>query len=215
LLKRDNLQIEEVDVWDSLIKWGIEQTPGLRSGNSEGSKWNNKNHKALKKTLGQFIPLIQFLDISRADFYCKVLPHRDVIPKRIYEEIEKFHYVNVLPETTLPPRSGKIQIESKIITPNLARSIANWIERKDENSFLLYNHKYKFELLYRGSRDEFDHAAFRERCDGHGPCLVLVKKSTKIYGGYNHLISYVAMDNGKVQVKVLYFPLKMIMIPQV
>ena len=38
LLKRDDLQIKEVDVWDSLIKWGIEQTPGLRSGNSEESR---------------------------------------------------------------------------------------------------------------------------------------------------------------------------------
>ncbi|UZO14555.1 uncharacterized protein OCT59_006011 [Rhizophagus irregularis] len=29
LLKRDDLQIEEVVAWDYLIKWGIEQTPGL------------------------------------------------------------------------------------------------------------------------------------------------------------------------------------------
>ncbi|GBC38310.2 hypothetical protein GLOIN_2v1480795 [Rhizophagus irregularis DAOM 181602=DAOM 197198] len=29
LLKRDDMQIDEVSVWDSLIKWGIEQTPGL------------------------------------------------------------------------------------------------------------------------------------------------------------------------------------------
>ncbi|CAB4396039.1 unnamed protein product [Rhizophagus irregularis] len=28
LLKRDDLQIEEVVAWDYLIKWGIEQTPG-------------------------------------------------------------------------------------------------------------------------------------------------------------------------------------------
>ncbi|CAB4399526.1 unnamed protein product [Rhizophagus irregularis] len=29
LLERNDLQIEEIVVWDSLIKWGIEQTPGL------------------------------------------------------------------------------------------------------------------------------------------------------------------------------------------
>ncbi|CAB5364304.1 unnamed protein product [Rhizophagus irregularis] len=51
--------IEEIDVWDSLIKWGIEQTPGLGSMNSNRIKWSNINYEALKKTLDSFIPLIR------------------------------------------------------------------------------------------------------------------------------------------------------------
>src|SRR5262245_21343649 len=35
LLERDDLQVEEVDVWDCLIKWGIEQTLELGSKNGD------------------------------------------------------------------------------------------------------------------------------------------------------------------------------------
>src|SRR3954453_3651732 len=49
LLKRDDLHIEESVVWDYLIRWGIKQTPGLESKNSDRLKWNNENYEALKK----------------------------------------------------------------------------------------------------------------------------------------------------------------------
>src|SRR6266540_2473560 len=78
LLKRDDLQAEEIDIWDCLIKWGIEQTPGLRNKNSDGNKWNQENFKSLKKTLSQFIPHIRFLEISHEDFLHKVHPYKAV-----------------------------------------------------------------------------------------------------------------------------------------
>src|SRR3989337_3629899 len=31
LLKSDNLRIEEIIIWDGLIKWGINQTPELKN----------------------------------------------------------------------------------------------------------------------------------------------------------------------------------------
>jgi hypothetical protein len=49
LLERDYLQIDEIDVWDCLIKWGIEQTPGL--GSIDRTKWNNEDYESLKETL--------------------------------------------------------------------------------------------------------------------------------------------------------------------
>ena len=116
LLEKDDLQIEEIDAWNCLIKWGIEQTPGLGSENNDRAKWTQENFEALKKTLNQFIPLIRFLEISGADVYDKVRPYKDVIPKHIYDDIEKFYYKQTSPETIiLSPRSGRVQIESKII----------------------------------------------------------------------------------------------------
>src|SRR5215216_4545716 len=61
LLKRDDLQIEEIVAWDNLIKWGIKQTPGL---DNNSAKWNNSNYEALKKSLSKFVPLIRFSEIS-------------------------------------------------------------------------------------------------------------------------------------------------------
>ena len=43
LLKRDDLQIEEIVVWDYLIKWGIEQTPELESKDNDRARWGQEN----------------------------------------------------------------------------------------------------------------------------------------------------------------------------
>ncbi|PKY54717.1 BTB-domain-containing protein, partial [Rhizophagus irregularis] len=133
LLERNDLQIEEIVVWHSLIKWGIEQTPSLGIRNSDRNKWNNRNFEALKKTLNKFIPLIRFVGISPSEYFDKVRPYKAIIPNRIHEEIEEYYYKGNLPRTTtLPPRTGIIQkIESCIIKPNLSSIIINWIERKD------------------------------------------------------------------------------------
>ncbi|EXX72751.1 uncharacterized protein OCT59_006024 [Rhizophagus irregularis] len=189
LLERNDLQIEEIDVWDSLIKWGIEQTPGLGSMNSNRIKWSNINYEALKKTLDSFIPLIRFAEISSAEYFDKVRPYKSIIPYHICEEIEEYYFKGTLPmTTTLPPRSGIIQkIESNIIKPRLSSIIINWIERKDSN----YNGKkkdtvYNFNLIYRKSRDGMFNN-IQNICTEQGAILVLiqVKYSEKIFGGYN------------------------------
>ncbi|RIA83932.1 hypothetical protein C1645_742700 [Glomus cerebriforme] len=100
LLKRDDLQIEEVVVWDCLIKWGIEQTSSLGSKNNDRTKWNKNNYEALKKTLRKFIILIRFTAISSADFFDKIRPYNAVIPNHIYEEIMEFYMKNTLSKTT-------------------------------------------------------------------------------------------------------------------
>ncbi len=186
LLKRDDLLVERIVIWDCLIRWGIEQTPGLGSMNGDITRWNQENFKDLEKTLSPFIPLIRFEEISRADFFNKVRPYKAVIPHHVYEEIEKFHYIGTLPKTTLPPRSGNI--DSRLIKPKLFNIITSWIERKDENDPPSKT-RYNFELLYRSSRDGLNTNEFRKKCNNHGPCLVLVKQhySTKICGGYNPL----------------------------
>jgi len=38
LLKRNDLQTEEIIIWDCLIKWGIEQTPNMGSRNNDRTK---------------------------------------------------------------------------------------------------------------------------------------------------------------------------------
>ncbi|GBC04318.1 hypothetical protein RclHR1_05610005 [Rhizophagus clarus] len=183
LLKRDDLQIEEIVIWDYLIKWGIEQTPGLESNREE---WNEENYEELKKTLNQFIPLIRFMDIFHEDFSNKVVPYKAIIPSHVYEEIEKFYYgyTSVL----LPSRTGKIK--SNIIKPKLANIIANWIDKRD--TMFIRNENvplYKFELIYRGSRDGIDNKSFEDKCKGKIKSLVLIKvrQSNEIFGGYSSI----------------------------
>ncbi|RGB24673.1 hypothetical protein C1646_676194 [Rhizophagus diaphanus] len=188
LLKRDDFPVEEDVVWNCLIKWGIEQTPGLGKKNSDRTKWSNTNYQALKKTLNQFIPLIRFTEFSSAEYFDKIRPYKAIIPNHIYDEIEEFYFKGTQPKIiNLTPRVEKnnVEIESVLIKPKLASIIAGWFERRRNVKALLY--KYKFVLIYRSSEYGLNVNAFRSYCDGQGRCIVLVKhpSSAKIYGGYN------------------------------
>jgi len=194
LLKRDDLNIDEAVAWDSLIQWGIQQTPGLGSKNNNRTKWNHENYEALKRTLSKFIPLIRFSEISSADFFDKVLPFEAIIPNNIYEEALEYYMKNTLPKKTtiLPPRI-RIQIESKIIKPKLAFVITNWIKKRDANAIRNKNDtSYNFDLIYRGSRDGINDISFNNKCNLQEPILVLIKckNSQKIFGGYTSVGFY-------------------------
>jgi hypothetical protein len=183
LLERENLLIKEIVAWDHLIRWGIEQTPGLESENSDRNKWNKGDYEAIYETLYQFIPLIRFVDITFDDYNNKIKPYKDIIPKQIYEEIEEFYNKGTYPKlTTLPPRIGKF--DSKIIKPKLAKIILKWINKED-----FWISRYDFNLIYRGSIDGISTESFKNKCKGQVESLVLikVKQTNKIFGGYSSI----------------------------
>ncbi|RHZ76511.1 hypothetical protein Glove_196g137 [Diversispora epigaea] len=68
LLKRDDLQLEEVIIWEYVIKWGIAQNSNL---SVDFNKWTKENFITLKTTLQQCLPLIRYFHISNADFWSK------------------------------------------------------------------------------------------------------------------------------------------------
>ncbi|GBB84562.1 hypothetical protein RclHR1_11120006 [Rhizophagus clarus] len=190
LLKED-LQMNEIDIWKYLIKWGIEQTSGLEDNKI---KWNNDNYKALKKTLNQFIPLIRYAGISHKEFFDKVIPFKAIIPKNIYEEIENFYNNNLSKTTTLafiknlPLRTD--EIKSNIIKSKFTNVIVNWINKKDATSSHDRNDPlYKFKLIYNRSGDEIENISFKNKCKGRVASLVLIKveRSNKIFGGYSSI----------------------------
>ena len=79
LLEGNDLQLEEIVIWDCLIKWGIQRTPGLESEGGDKiskeittleiwngckNKWIDENYEGLKDALRDYLPLIRFLEIS-------------------------------------------------------------------------------------------------------------------------------------------------------
>ncbi|UZO14520.1 uncharacterized protein OCT59_005976 [Rhizophagus irregularis] len=184
LLKRDDLHVEEIVAWDCLIKWGIEQT-GLSNNRA---KWDNEDYEALKKTLNQLIPLIRFIELY-PDFFDKIRPYKAIIPINIYKEVEESYHKGTLPKNTfLSPRAGKIK--SEIIKPKVAKIIINWIDKKNSNyNRNVIDSQYRFNLIYRGSRDGINNLSFKENCKGLVASLVLIKvqQSNKIFGGYSSI----------------------------
>ncbi|GBB83318.1 hypothetical protein RclHR1_10050001 [Rhizophagus clarus] len=190
LLKRDDLSMDEIELWKNLIKWGIAQNSELNGKNVTNlNRWNKSDFLTLKNTLYPFISHIRFFDISSKDFHSKIWPFKTVLPVALFEDIVSFHFTGTQPvKNKLPPRSGKFLTDSKIIRPKHATILANWIQRNDINSKIPKN-KYNFNLIYRGSRDGFDINTMRSKCNGQGACVLIiqVKENGTIIGGYNPL----------------------------
>ncbi|RHZ76262.1 hypothetical protein Glove_199g39 [Diversispora epigaea] len=160
LLKRDDLQMKEVEIWDYVIN---------------------------------------------TEIFDKIRPYKKIIDKQLWEDINQYFLASdrpvksiILPArsllvTELPPRTNEPKEHfSTIISEDHVAEISAWIDRKVTN-YLTTNNPYKFELILRGTRDEFNPQKFWDICHGHASTVVVVKVNgtDEIIGGYNPL----AWDN--------------------
>ena len=160
LIKRDDLQIKEVEVWEYVLKWGLAKNPTLFP---DPTNWTDNDFKKMKNTLQQCLPLIRFFSLSSKEFSQKVRPYRKLLSDQLYEELSgSYMDPDVKPaDNILFPRNIKVDgiIDSKIVNLNVVSIISRWIDRIDVNykfSYLRELHlPYKFHLLLRGSRDGF------------------------------------------------------------
>ncbi|GBC17668.1 hypothetical protein GLOIN_2v1474815 [Rhizophagus irregularis DAOM 181602=DAOM 197198] len=179
-LKRDDLLMDEIIIWESLIKWCLAQHTNI---SQDPTQWNKEEIIIMERAIHRFIPLIRFYYISSKDFVTKVYPFREIMPKDLISNILIFR---MAPDEKInvdihvqPPRQLTNNIDSIIINQKHVAIFANWIDRK----------LCKFKLLYRASRDGNTNTAFHEKCDNKGATIVIVKikNSEQIVGGYNPL----------------------------
>uniref|UniRef100_U9U964 TLDc domain-containing protein n=1 Tax=Rhizophagus irregularis (strain DAOM 181602 / DAOM 197198 / MUCL 43194) TaxID=747089 RepID=U9U964_RHIID len=155
ILKQENITLNEIEIWNYLIKWSYAQNLNI---DQDPSKWTNDDIEVMKRTTHRLIPLIRFQDISSDDYYEKLITKRS--------------------------RSDSVIIKSQYFA-----IFASWIEKKNDSYYNIKNIPYKFNLLYRASRDGDTAAAFHNLCDNGGPTIVIAKiaSSEQIVGGYNPL----------------------------
>src|SRR6185436_9104129 len=155
LLKRDDLQMEEVKIWEYIIKWGIAQNPTLPVNLDE---WNKDNFLTLKTTLQHCLPYIRYFHISGDDFLEKVKPYKKILDKQLWKDLFQ-HFLSpnrpkksvVLPARSvlipeLPARSK--EPFSTIISDDHAAEISSWIDRKN-TTYPSTNYPYEFQLILR------------------------------------------------------------------
>ncbi|RHZ75466.1 hypothetical protein Glove_213g87 [Diversispora epigaea] len=195
LIKRNDLQIEEVKIWDYVIKWGIAQTSTLPTNLDD---WTKENFLTLKTTLQQCLPHIRYFHLLGIEVLDKIQPYKKILDKQLWKDINQRLIAPERPvkSTILPPRSVLItelpprskESFSTIISEEHAAEISTWIDRKT-TVYTLTNIPYKFELILRGTQDGFAPQTFWNICHGHICTVVLVKvKGTdEIVGGYNPL----------------------------
>src|SRR5437660_2434807 len=91
ILKRDDLEMDEIDIWNYIIQWGSGQNEELRNKNI--SEWKKDDFKKLKYVLDDIIPLIRFNEISRENFYDKVNPYKIIFDDGIYEKLLRYYSI--------------------------------------------------------------------------------------------------------------------------
>ncbi|GBC52542.1 hypothetical protein GLOIN_2v1847683 [Rhizophagus irregularis DAOM 181602=DAOM 197198] len=188
LLKRDDLNIDEIIIWESLLKWCFSQQNII----NDPTKWNKEDITKIERSLHRFIPLIRFYDIEPTDFFYKIYCYKEVLPQDLIHNLLEFHIVpNMKPKTNVAPSRKlnlKFKLDSTLIESNHIPLFASWIDKKD-SSYNKNKTPYEFKLLYRSSRDGFNGKTFHKNCDNKGATIWVAKiqGSTQLVGGYNPL----------------------------
>ncbi|CAG8550540.1 9540_t:CDS:2 [Dentiscutata heterogama] len=188
VLKRDDIAMGEIDIWDHMIRWGIEQHPQL---NPDISNWTRQHYDTLHIRLKELLPLIRYFDVPEDKFYDKIWPFKKFLPRNLKQSLTRFYIVPGIkpPSCALSPRIAQYSPKSKLGFTGLhAALIANWINHEDnEIPTTSSNISHEFKLLLRGSRDGRGVITFHELCDFKGATIVLIKVmgTGELIGGYN------------------------------
>ncbi|RIA92258.1 hypothetical protein C1645_820944 [Glomus cerebriforme] len=185
LLKRDDLSLDEIDIWDNLIAWGHAHQPTV---NKDPSVWTKFELTLMENTLSKFISLIRFYGMPSEEFYDGVMPYEDLLPKKLRNEILKSYLAprKLIGSFILPSRTTLNKIDSIFINVKHLALFAGWIDKKDG---ALKKIPYIFNLILRGSNDGFSSADFHAKCNNKGATIIIakIKKTNRLIGGYNPL----------------------------
>ncbi|GBC11628.2 BTB/POZ protein [Rhizophagus irregularis DAOM 181602=DAOM 197198] len=113
LIKRDDLHMREVEVWEHVLKWGLAQNPTLVS---DPKAWSDDDFKSMKNTLQNSLPLIRFFSLSSKELSQKVRPYQKLLNQQLYEDLVDSYMDpdSVSTDNILLPRNIEI-IDSKIV----------------------------------------------------------------------------------------------------
>jgi hypothetical protein len=195
LIKRDDLQMKETEIWEHVLKWGLAKNPTLAP---KPNTWSDNDFKTIKDALQNCLPFVRFFSLSSEEFLQNVHPYQKLLKPQLYEELFKSYLDGSIEPSNdiLLPRYRNTDgiIISKIVNFNIVSLISRWIDKMDINSKFAYTRElylpYKYKLLLRGSRDGFIPKKFHELCDNipHTVTFIKVKETEEIIGGYNPLM---------------------------
>src|SRR5436189_1708755 len=127
LLKKDDLYMDEIEIWESLLKWCFVQ----QNVKNDPANWSKDDITKIERSLHRFIPLIRFYNIKPTDFFYKVYCYKEILPQDLIHDLLEFHIVpNTKPKTNAAP-SRKPKLNSTIIESDHIPLFASWIDKKD------------------------------------------------------------------------------------
>ncbi|RIA96973.1 hypothetical protein C1645_871661 [Glomus cerebriforme] len=204
-LDRNDINVDEVEIWNYIIKWGMAQRPRL---NSNFSNWSNHDFDELQRRCKDLISKVKLFCITSSEYFMYVRPYKRILPSHIVNQLEEYYMVNGLRTSsyTFSTRTPRCYtINSRIISVEHLKRITDWITKKNYNNISILP-LFSFKLLHRGRDDGLSVEEFHQNCDGKGPTLVIIKikNSNDIIGGYNPF-SWSSSGNWKVTDKSFIF----------
>ncbi|CAG8500894.1 10417_t:CDS:2 [Paraglomus brasilianum] len=85
LLRRDDLLIEEVELWKYVIRWGLDKHPQV---DRDPTKWSADNVNQIKTSINVMINLIRFFSMSPNEYREEVRQYWRLLPKRLIKELQ-------------------------------------------------------------------------------------------------------------------------------
>src|SRR3954463_9637407 len=73
LIKNDDVQMKEIEIWKNVLKWGLAQNPTLTP---DPNTWSDDDFKTMENTLQHCLPLIRLFSLSSKEFSDGVRPYR-------------------------------------------------------------------------------------------------------------------------------------------
>jgi methyltransferase-like protein len=104
LLKSDNLNMEEVKIWNHLLDWAtsnIQDNLNIK----EVENWESKDFELLKDILVDFVPHIRWFQILGKDFVHNVKPLKEALPEELYDDLVNYNI------------DRSIELKSSVILP--------------------------------------------------------------------------------------------------
>jgi len=88
LIKRDDLRMKEIDIWEHILSWGLERNPTLLP---EPDDWSDDDFKAMRNTLQECLPFIRFFQLSSKEFLKRVIPYQKLLNAQLYKDLLTYH----------------------------------------------------------------------------------------------------------------------------
>jgi hypothetical protein len=189
LIKRDDLQMREIEIWEHVLKWGLAQNQNQNLIPIPDT-WTDDDFRIMKNALKHCLPLIRFFSLSSKEFLHKVRPYKKLFEQQFYEKLlSSYLDIDSKPsDDILLPRNPKIDgiIDSKIINLNIVSLISRWIDKVDIDSKFAHLRElylpYKFKLLHDNeSLSENPHTLFNKY---DTVAFIKMKETGEILGSY-------------------------------
>ncbi|CAJ0892158.1 11821_t:CDS:2, partial [Entrophospora sp. SA101] len=128
IVKKDYLNTNELQVWKSIINWGVNQYPKLYDDGISKSE-NLEKFKIMKERLEDVLPHIRYFEVTPNDYYNFIRPYQKILSEELRNRLHNHYIVNIhhLPSGTLKKR---VPVRSSnIFTNGHFAIIKNWIRR--------------------------------------------------------------------------------------